>query len=40
MKGLFLRIAHFKESLFIHGEWVDDVIYAILEEEWLNCKKH
>lgn len=28
--------AHFKKSLFIENEWVDDVIYAILVEEfWL-----
>jgi RimJ/RimL family protein N-acetyltransferase len=26
--------AHFIKSLQIKGEWVDDVIYAILAEEW------
>ncbi len=26
--------AHFKKSLFIENEWVDDVIYAILKEEY------
>jgi len=30
----FRKEAHFKESLFFHGEWVDDVIYALLEKEW------
>lgn len=26
--------AHFKKSLFIENEWVDDVVYAILKEEY------
>lgn len=30
----FRKEAHFKKSLFFHGEWVDDLIYAILAEEW------
>lgn len=30
----FRKEAHFKESLFIDGEWVDDIIYAILKREW------
>ena len=30
----FRKEAHFIESLFIHGKWVDDVIYAILAREW------
>ena len=34
----FKKEAHFKESLFIRGEWVDDVVYVILEKEWVNCK--
>ena len=25
------REAHFRESLWFKGEWVDDVVYAILE---------
>ena len=25
---------HFRESLWFKGEWVDDVIYAILDREW------
>lgn len=32
----FRKEAHFKKSLFFHGEWVDDLIYAILAEEWKN----
>lgn len=27
---------HFKQSLLIDGVWVDDLIYAILKEEWKN----
>lgn len=30
----FRREAHFRESLFINGEWVDDMIYAVLKDEW------
>ncbi|MEL6836511.1 MAG: GNAT family protein [Bacteroidota bacterium] len=26
--------AHFKESLYFKGEWVDDIIYAMLQWEW------
>jgi RimJ/RimL family protein N-acetyltransferase len=26
--------AHFRESLYLHGEWVDDVVFAILAREW------
>jgi RimJ/RimL family protein N-acetyltransferase len=28
------REAHFRQSLWFRGEWVDDVIYALLSEEW------
>jgi RimJ/RimL family protein N-acetyltransferase len=28
------REAHFRQSLWIGGEWVDDVVYAILRSEW------
>jgi RimJ/RimL family protein N-acetyltransferase len=31
----FRKEAHFIESLFFHGQWVDDLIYAILEKEWI-----
>ena len=30
----FRKEAHFVESLYFHGEWVDDVIYALLAKEW------
>lgn len=30
----FRKEAHFIESLFFHGMWVDDLIYAILGKEW------
>lgn len=30
----FRKEAHFKESLFLNGKWVDDVVYAILKKEW------
>ncbi len=26
---------HFRESIWVKGEWVDDLIYAILEKEWV-----
>lgn len=28
--------AHFKKSFWFNNEWVDDVVYAILKEEWIN----
>jgi RimJ/RimL family protein N-acetyltransferase len=27
--------AHFKKSLWFNDEWTDDIIYAVLEEEWI-----
>ncbi|MCT4639270.1 MAG: GNAT family N-acetyltransferase [Bacteroidales bacterium] len=30
----FRKEAHFVESLFINGEWVDDAVYALLKKEW------
>ncbi|MCP4181531.1 MAG: GNAT family N-acetyltransferase [bacterium] len=30
----FRKEAHFKESLLINGEWVDDIVYAVLKKEW------
>jgi RimJ/RimL family protein N-acetyltransferase len=30
----FRKEAHFRESILVHGEWADDVIYAILKTEW------
>ena len=26
--------AHHRESLWLHGEWVDDVVFALLADEW------
>lgn len=31
----FRREAHFVESLYFRGEWVDDMIYAKLQREWI-----
>lgn len=28
--------AHFRKSFWFDNQWTDDVIYAILEEEWVN----
>lgn len=30
----FRKEAHFIESLYLNGKWVDDLVYAILEREW------
>jgi RimJ/RimL family protein N-acetyltransferase len=30
--------AHFRESLRLHGEWVDDMIFALLAREWLDWR--
>lgn len=35
----FRKEAHFKESYYLRGEWVDDVIYAKLKAEWMNNEK-
>ena len=32
----FRKEAHFIKSIFVDGEWIDDVIYAILKDEWIN----
>ena len=26
--------AHYRESLLLHGEWVDDVVFGLLAREW------
>ena len=31
----FRKEAHFRKSIFIDGEWVDDLIYAMLSEDWI-----
>jgi RimJ/RimL family protein N-acetyltransferase len=33
-KAKLRREAHMVESLWINGEWVDDVVFAILRKEW------
>jgi RimJ/RimL family protein N-acetyltransferase len=30
--------AHFRESLWFRGEWVDDVVFAMLSREWLEIR--
>ncbi len=30
--------AHHRESLWLHGEWVDDVVFALLAREW-SCRR-
>jgi len=30
----FRKEAHFKKSFYLNGQWFDDVLYAILDEEW------
>ncbi|HUH30581.1 MAG TPA: GNAT family protein [Rhodanobacter sp.] len=35
LRGLGMRQeAHHRESLWVHGEWVDDVVFALLDREW------
>jgi RimJ/RimL family protein N-acetyltransferase len=31
--------AHFKKSIWFNDEWTDDIIYAILREEWVGQSK-
>jgi RimJ/RimL family protein N-acetyltransferase len=30
----FRKEAHFKESIFMNDEWIDDLLYAVLKDEW------
>ncbi len=30
----FRKEAHFKKSIWLNDEWVDDLVYALLKEEW------
>lgn len=30
----FRKEAHFRESIYLNGEWVDDLVYALLKKEW------
>jgi RimJ/RimL family protein N-acetyltransferase len=32
----FRKEAHFKEGFFFRGEWVDDLLFALLAREWMN----
>lgn len=32
----FRKEAHFKQSILIDGEWVDDIVYGLLKSEWGN----
>ncbi|MEM9053279.1 MAG: GNAT family protein [Bacteroidota bacterium] len=34
----FRKEAHFKESILIDGEWVDDIVYAMLRSDWAKLK--
>lgn len=34
----FRKEGYFVESLFIHGKWVDDLIYAMIEKDWEKLK--
>lgn len=31
----FRKEAHFKESILSDGKWVDDLVYALLKDEWI-----
>lgn len=35
----FRKEAHFKKSYFLRGEWVDDIIYALLDKDWITVEK-
>nr|WP_321452595.1 GNAT family N-acetyltransferase [uncultured Carboxylicivirga sp.] len=34
----FRKEAHFVKSLFINGKWVDDVVYAMIQSDWIKRK--
>lgn len=34
----FRKEAHFRESYYLRGEWVDDIIYAKLKSDWEDSK--
>ena len=39
LRGLGMRQeAHHRESLWLQGEWVDDVIFAVLAQEWQGAR--
>ena len=31
----FRREGHLRQSLWFHGEWADEYLYAILRDEWV-----
>jgi RimJ/RimL family protein N-acetyltransferase len=35
----FRKEGHFKESMLLNGEWVDDLVYAILKAEWIKKRQ-
>lgn len=39
MRTGFRREGLFRKSLLEHGQWVDDLIYGILEEEWFTKRR-
>ena len=34
----FRKEGYFVKSLFIHGKWVDDLIYAMIDKDWEKLK--
>ena len=34
----FRKEAHFKESILIREEWVDDIVYTVLDDEWIKSR--
>jgi len=36
----FRKEAHFKKSFYLNGLWFDDVLYAILDEDWKSTKRN
>lgn len=36
----FRKEAHFKESILINGLWFDDLVYAILKDEWIKSQMY
>lgn len=35
----FRKEGHFRQSLFLNGKWVDDVIFGILRSEWATIRR-
>jgi RimJ/RimL family protein N-acetyltransferase len=35
----FRKEGHFKKSFLANGQWIDDLVFAILKEEWLELNK-